>query len=78
MDRIGLAFATPIMLRRFFFRVLEFTVPHEVYAHGYSTHYADECSGADLVLPVITGNEYSTPARANALVQKLWEQAVSA
>ncbi len=78
MDRIGLAFATPIMLRRFFFRVLEFTVPHEVYAHGYSTHYADECRGADLVLPVITGNEYSTPARANALVQKLWEQAVSA
>jgi hypothetical protein len=75
MDRIGLAFATPIMLRRFFFRVMEFITPREVYGHGYSAHFPDECSGADLVIPNITGNEYSTPDRANALVLALWELA---
>lgn len=75
MDRVGLAFATPIMLRRFFFRVMEFITPREVHGHGYSSHFPEECSGADLVIPLITDNEYSTPARANALVMSLWAKA---
>ena len=77
MDRVGLCFATPIMLRRFFFRVMEFVVPEPVNGYSYSTHFADECSGADLVLPNISGDEYSTPARANALVQRLWDEAAA-
>jgi hypothetical protein len=75
MDRIGLCFATPIMLRRFFFRVMEFTVPEPVSGYSYSTHFADECNDADLVLRNIDGNEYSTPERATATVQALWTAA---
>ena len=75
MDRVGLVFATPIMLRRFFFRVMEFMVPHAVTGYGYSKHFAEECNGADLVIPNIAGSEYCTPDRANATVTALWEQA---
>ena len=75
IDRIGLAFATPIMLRRFFFRVMEFMTPRIVFAYGYPKHFKEECSNADLVIPQISTDDYSTPARANALVQALWEKA---
>lgn len=75
MDRVGLCFATPIMLRRFFFRVMEFIVPEPVGGYSYSTHFPEECNGADLVLPNITGEEYCTPDRANATVQALWNAA---
>jgi len=75
MDRVGLVFATPIMLRRFFFRVMEFMVPHVVPGHGYPEHFEDECNGADLVISKISGNEYCTPDRANEAVTALWEQA---
>lgn len=75
MDRIGLVFATPIMLRRFFFRVMEFTVPRTVAGYAYPTHFHDECSNADLVIPQISGSEYDTPARASATVQALWNAA---
>jgi hypothetical protein len=78
MDRIGLAFATPIMLRRFFFRVMEFTVPHRVSGYGYSTHFKDECNDFHLTIPVISGGEYATPDRANRTVQQLWERAAIA
>ena len=78
MDRIGLAFATPIMLRRFFFRVMEFTVPMPVHGYGYSTHFKDECNEFHLTIPVISGGEYATPERANRTVQQLWERAAIA
>jgi hypothetical protein len=78
MDRIGLAFATPIMLRRFFFRVLEFMTPEYVPSYGYSTHYAEECNEFHLTIPVISGGEYATPDRANRTVQQLWERAAIA
>ena len=78
MDRIGLAFATPIMLRRFFFRVLEFMTPKYVPSYGYSTHYAEECNEFHLTIPVISGSEYATPERANRTVQQLWERAAIA
>ena len=78
MDRVGLCFATPIMLRRFFFRVMEFTVPEPVGGYSYSTHFPEECNGADLVLPNITGEEYCTPDRATATVQRLWDRAALA
>ena len=78
MDRIGLVFATPIMLRRFFFRVMEFMTPHEVYGYAYPKHFEEECSGADLVIPKISGSEYRTPAHATATVQNLWDQAAKA
>lgn len=75
MDRVGLVFATPIMLRRFFFRVMEFTVPHEVDGYGFSTHYPEECRDCDLSIPNIKGGEYRTQESANAMVQALWDQA---
>ena len=78
LDRIGLAFATPIMLRRFFFRVLEFTVPHVIADYGYSGHFEDECSEYHLTIPLIDSERYSTPERANATVSQLWERAALA
>jgi hypothetical protein len=75
MDRVGLVFATPIMLRRFFFRVMEFTVPRTVVGYAYPTHFHDECSGADLVITQINSHDYDTPARANATVMGLWNAA---
>lgn len=75
MDRIGLVFATPIMLRRFFFRVMEFMTPYEVNGYGRPSHFNEECDGADLVLPNIRGSDYCTPERANATVQALWNAA---
>lgn len=77
MDRVGLVFATPIMLRRFFFRVMEFTVPHEVDGYGFSTHYPEECRDCDLSIPNIKGGEYRTQESANAMVQALWDQAAA-
>lgn len=77
MDRIGLVFATPIMLRRFFFRVMEFTVPHPVDGYGASTHYPEECRDCDLSIPNIKGGEYRTQESANAMVQALWDQAAA-
>jgi hypothetical protein len=78
MDRIGLAFATPIMLRRYFFRVMEFTVPHHVHGYGNSTHLADECNKFHLTIPLINSHDYATPDRANRTVQQLWEKAALA
>ena len=75
MDRVGLCFATPIMLRRFFFRVLEFMTPYEVEGYGRSTHFAEECRGCDLVIPRIGGDEYSTPDLAVKTVMGLWAAA---
>jgi hypothetical protein len=54
---------------------MEFTVPEPVSGYSYSTHFADECNDADLVLRNIDGNEYSTPERATATVQALWTAA---
>jgi hypothetical protein len=78
MDRVGLCFATPIMLRRFFFRVLEFMTPSVVDSYGVSTHFADECRDCDLAIPNISGSEYSTPERAVQTVMKLWQRAAAA
>ena len=75
MDRVGLCFATPIMLRRFFFRVLEFMTPYEVEGYGRSTHFAEECRDCDLVIPRIDGDEYSTPDLAVKTVMGLWAAA---
>lgn len=75
MDRIGLAFATAIMLRRFFFRVMEFMVPREVVAYGYSRHFDEECKEFHMTIPIINEGQYSTPERANRKVLALWEQA---
>jgi hypothetical protein len=75
MDRVGLCFATPIMLRRFFFRVLEFMTPQEVDAYGISRHFVDECRDCDLSIPMIKGSEYSTPERAVKTVMGLWAAA---
>ena len=75
MDRVGLCFATPIMLRRFFFRVLEFMTPHEVDGYGASRHFVDECRDCDLSIPMIKGSEYSTPERAVKTVMSLWAAA---
>jgi hypothetical protein len=66
------------MLRRFFFRVMEFTVPHCISDYGYSTHYAEECNEFHLTIPVISGGEYATPDSANRTVQQLWEKAAIA
>jgi hypothetical protein len=78
MDRVGLCFATPIMLRRFFFRVLEFMTPSVVDSYGVSTHFADECRDCDLAIQNISGDEYSTPERAVQTVMKLWQRAAAA
>lgn len=78
MDRIGLAFATPIMLRRFFFRVMEFTVPREVSGHGSPTHFPNECADYHMTLPHISGDDYSTPKKAVAKVMELWNATVAA
>ena len=78
MDRIGLAFATPIMLRRYFFRVMEWSTPSLIPMYGYSSHFPDECSQYHLTIPKIDGGEYSTPERANQRVQQLWDQAALA
>ena len=75
MDRIGLAFATPIMLRRFFFRVIEFTAPRHVWGYGFPQDFKEEFSGYHLTIPKISGYEYSTQDKATATVAKLWEKA---
>jgi hypothetical protein len=75
MDRIGLAFATPIMLRRFFWRVMEFTVPEAVEGYGRPADFPEEYSGFHLTIPKIFGSEYETPEDAAATVAKLWEAA---
>lgn len=77
MDRVGLCFATPIMLRRFFFRVLEFMTPYEVNGYGTSRHFVDECRDCDLSIPMIQGSEYSTPERAVKTVMGLWAAAAA-
>ncbi len=78
MDRIGLAFATPVMNRRLFFRVMEFMTPSKVYGYAYPKHFKDECKGYNLTLPNINGNEYSTPQKAVATVMRLWGETVAA
>lgn len=78
MDRIGLAFATPIMLRRYFFRVMEWSTPSPIPMYGYSSHFPDECSQYHLTIPKIDAGEYSTPEKANQRVQQLWDQAALA
>lgn len=78
IDRIGLAFATPIMLRRFFFRVMEFMTPRVVYGYGRPAHFEDECNGFHLTIPNIRGSDYCTPDAANRTVQGLWERAALA
>ena len=77
MDRVGLCFATPIMLRRFFFRVMEFMTPQEIDAYGISRHFVDECRDCDLSIPMIKGSEYSTPERAVKTVMGLWAAAAA-
>ena len=78
MDRIGLALATPIMLRRFFFRVMEFTTPRKVYGYAYPKHFTNECADYHLTLPNISGSDYSTPEKAVAKVMELWNATVAA
>lgn len=77
MDRVGLCFATPIMLRRYFFRVMEFMVPEEVDGYSASRHFDDECRDCDLSIPNIKGSEYSTPERAVKTVMGLWAAAAA-
>jgi hypothetical protein len=81
MDRIGLAFATPIMYRRLFFRVMEFSTPKPVFGYGYPDNFKDELKDSHLSLPSILSttyeNEYSTPERAAAHIAKLWKAAAA-
>ena len=78
MDRIGLAFATPIMLRRYFFRVMEFTAPRVVYGYGTPDDFEEERSAYHLTMPRIERDEYDTPEKATKTVMDLWEKAAIA
>lgn len=77
IDRIGLALASPVMLRRYLFRVMEFTVPYEVFGYGTPRDFEEEYRDCDLTIPHIEGNEYSTMEKASARVQELWNKAAS-
>jgi hypothetical protein len=81
MDRIGLSFATPMMYRRFFFRVMEFSTPEYVSGYGTPDNFEDDLKDSHLSLPSILSttyeNEYSTPERAAAHIAKLWKAAAA-
>lgn len=77
IDRIGLALASPVMLRRYLFRVMEFTVPYLQWGYGFPSDFKEEYRDCDLTIPHITGNEYRTMPLASAMVQNLWNKAAS-
>ena len=79
MDRIGLCFATPIMQRRFFFRVAEIATPTDIPGYGFSTQYDEECKQYELTVPLLTDKvSCSTPDNAVNTITRLWAAAAAA
>jgi hypothetical protein len=79
MDRVAFALAHPSMLRRAFFRVVEFLYPHHLGGYGSCAHYDDVLKGSDLNLRSIgTDNvTYGDRDQAIAKVQELWDEAAA-
>ena len=79
MHRIGLCFATPIMQRRFFFRVAEIATPTDIPGYGFSTQYDEECKQYELTVPLLTDKvSCSTPDNAVNTITRLWAAAAAA
>jgi len=79
MDRVAFALAHPSMLRRCFFRVVEFLYPHHLGGYGKCAHYDDVLKGSDLNLKAIGTDRdtYGDRDQAIAKVQELWDEAVA-
>ena len=67
------------MLRRAFFRVVEFLYPHHLGGYGSCAHYDDVLKGSDLNLKAIGTDRdtYGDRDQAIAKVQELWNEAAA-
>jgi len=79
MDRVAFALAHPSMLRRCFFRVVEFLYPHYLSGYGRCAHYDDVLKASDLNLRSIGTDNVTYGDRDQAIVkvQQLWNEAAA-
>jgi hypothetical protein len=79
MDRVAFALAHPSMLRRCFFRVVEFLYPYHLDGYGRCAHFDDVLKGSDLNLRAIGTDRdtYGDRDQAIAKVQELWNEAAA-
>lgn len=79
MDRVAFALAHPSMLRRCFFRVVEWLCPYRLSGYGRCAHYDDVLKASNLNLRSIgTDNvTYGDRDQAIAKVQELWNEAAA-
>ena len=79
MDRVAFALAHPSMLRRCFFRVIEWLCPYYLSGYGYCDHFNDVLKSSDLNLRAIGTDRdtYGDRNRAIAKVQELWNEAAA-
>ena len=79
MDRVAFALAHPSMLRRCFFRAVEWLCPYRLSGYGYCGHFDDVLKSSDLNLRAIGTDRdtYGNRDRAIAKVQELWNEAAA-
>ena len=79
MDRIAFALAHPSMLRRAFFRCVEFLYPKYLPGYGHCAHFDDVLKASDLNVRAIGTDRvtYGDRDQAIAKVQELWEEAAA-
>lgn len=80
LDRIAYAIAHPSMLRRSFFRVMEFTVPYRVSGYGNATDLKDHLTGKDVYIKSMLSDTsgFNSREKARAKIEQTWEQAAEA
>lgn len=79
MDRVAFALAHPSMLRRCFFRAIEWLCPYHLSGYGSCAHFDDVLKSSDLNLRAIGTDRhtYGNRDRAIAKVQELWNEAAA-
>ena len=76
VDRIAFALASPAMLRRIKFRIMEITLPEYEYAYGYPQDFdEDDFPANTMYLPRMEDQIYNTEERAVRHVQCKWDEA---
>tara|TARA_R110002020_G_scaffold76170_4_gene193348 strand:- start:658 stop:1485 length:828 start_codon:yes stop_codon:yes gene_type:complete len=76
LDRIAFALASPSMLRRVEFRIMEITLPKHEYGYGSPRDFdEDDFPANTMYLPRMEERIYETEERAVRHVQRKWDEA---
>ena len=77
LDRIAYAIAHPSMLRRSFFRVMEFTVPYRVDGYGRATDFTDRVTSGDVYIKSMLSNtsDFDSRDKAKNAIEQVWDKA---